>query len=311
MMRPVSLALPPIKPDGLASSITGSRRNRRVTLTWNDNSITETSFVVQRTTNGTTWTDVGTLPSPLAVANTHGTRTLTDATSSPTTPYLYRVAALNTVGYGAEFPSMTVKSVSADLGVNLPPLPAAPTSLGATLQPGPRITLTWRDNATTEFGFLVERSANNGATFAPVATAPARNGTGNVTLVDTTAAPAATYQYRVTAVNLTGTSAPSNTATVVVPALAGQPTIASSSATRFAGNERVTVTWADVAGETGYTVQWSTTSAFTTVAGSSGAVANATTLTTGNINRRAWFFRVGAANPAGTTWSVAVPVAAP
>ena len=77
MMRPVSLALPPIKPDGLdVTSSTGTAQHRRVTLTWNDNSITETSFVVQRTTNGTTWTDVGNLPSRWVTANTHGTRTL-------------------------------------------------------------------------------------------------------------------------------------------------------------------------------------------------------------------------------------------
>ena len=61
MMRPVSLALPPRKPTGLVSSIVGTGNNRRFRLTWDDNSITETSFVVQRTANGTTWTDVGTL----------------------------------------------------------------------------------------------------------------------------------------------------------------------------------------------------------------------------------------------------------
>ena len=63
MMRPVSLALPPIKPDGLASLRQRARQEgkvvgRHVKLTWNDNSITETPFVVQRTTNGTTWTTV-------------------------------------------------------------------------------------------------------------------------------------------------------------------------------------------------------------------------------------------------------------
>ncbi len=62
-MRPVSLALPPIKAtlaDTGAARLTGIG-HRRVTLTWNDNSITETRFVVQRTTNGTTWTTVGNL----------------------------------------------------------------------------------------------------------------------------------------------------------------------------------------------------------------------------------------------------------
>ena len=84
MMRPVSLVLPPLKPNGLVASLVGTGNNRRVQLTWNDNSITETSFVVQRTANGTTWTDVGTLTSPLNQPNTHGTRTFVDTTSNAT-----------------------------------------------------------------------------------------------------------------------------------------------------------------------------------------------------------------------------------
>ncbi len=125
-MRPVSLALPPLKPTDLArvhhraTATTGS-----VQLTWNDNSITETSFVVQRTTNGTTWTDVGTLTSPLGEANTHGH------------PHVHRRhlerddrvpvpgGRVNTVGYGGAFPSMTVDVVlDPRSGVNGP---AAPT----------------------------------------------------------------------------------------------------------------------------------------------------------------------------------------
>ena len=71
MMRPVSLALPPIKPDGLASTFVnvldknGKVVGQNVKLTWNDNSITETRFVVKRTTDGTTWTTVTTVPQPL------------------------------------------------------------------------------------------------------------------------------------------------------------------------------------------------------------------------------------------------------
>ncbi len=57
MMRPVSVALPPIKPDGLTFTVNASNN---LELTWNDNSITETSFLVQRTTgSGTGWIDVG------------------------------------------------------------------------------------------------------------------------------------------------------------------------------------------------------------------------------------------------------------
>ena len=108
MMRPVSVALPPIMPDGLAFA------KNTATLSWNDNSINETDFVVQRSTDGgVSWVDVGTSPSPLADPNTHGIRSFTDPTYDAFTDYQYLVVANNTIGYGAEFPSMTVKSVSA------------------------------------------------------------------------------------------------------------------------------------------------------------------------------------------------------
>ena len=52
--------------------------------------------------------------SPLNVANVHQNRQFTDQSQfNPTTTVrLYRVVARNTAGYGAEFPSMTVQSVS-------------------------------------------------------------------------------------------------------------------------------------------------------------------------------------------------------
>ncbi len=65
MMRPVTLALPPIAADGLARTITGNGNNQRNVISWSDNSINETSFVLQRSINGLTWADVGTSPSPL------------------------------------------------------------------------------------------------------------------------------------------------------------------------------------------------------------------------------------------------------
>lgn len=308
MMRPESLALPPRKvtwPSTGAAVVTGSGNNRHVTLTWNDNSINETSFLVQRTSDGTTWSDVGTVAAPLDQANVHQTRTLTDSTSSPTAAYLYRIVALNTVGYGAEFPSLSAKSTSATLGVNAP---AAPTNLTANLQSGPRVSLSWRDNATNESGFVVERAMNGGA-FAQIATPPARANTGTVTMVDNSVSLGNTYDYRVKAVNVAGTSAQSNT--VAVPVLAPrQPVIAAGTAVRSGSNERVTLTWGDVLNETSYVVQWSTSSTFATVSGQSAALpGNATTYTTGNIARQAWFFRVRAVNVVATTDSAPFAVA--
>jgi hypothetical protein len=110
MMRPVSIALPPVAPSGL--NLSGS------TLTWTDNSLSETQFLVQRSTDGgTTWTDVGTkatlfdkpglgpgvnggtpqLPGLLPGANSSGGTYSLDV-GTVTSGDQFRVVAQNTVG---------------------------------------------------------------------------------------------------------------------------------------------------------------------------------------------------------------------
>ncbi|MGV8847270.1 multicopper oxidase domain-containing protein [Tessaracoccus sp.] len=309
MMRPVSLAMPPRRPDGLATAMNGTGSSARVVLTWNDNSISETAFMVQRTTVGsTTWTDVQTIPSPLDQPNLHGVRSFTDTTADGSILYRYRVVALNTVGYGGAYPSLTVSSVSDE--ANSLTAPAAPTNLAASLQAGPGVVLTWQDNANNESGFVVERSADAGATFTTIATTGAAANTGTYT--DTTPAIGTTYAYRVTAVNAAGTSAPSNTITIGV-LLPGTPAGVTAIAARQGNTALITAKWTDVLNETGYTIQWSTTQAFTSVAGSGTAPADATTFTTPAVSSNStWWIRVRGSNVVGVSaWSTPVMAADP
>jgi len=306
MMRPVTLALPPNKASGLRFSFTGNGKNRRVVVGFDDNSITETGFVLQRSANGTTWTDAGTSASPLAQDNVHGLRAITDQVADSGTPWLYRVVAQNRVGYGGAFPEKTVTSISDVAGVNAP---AAPTALAATVQSGPRVALTWRDNAGNETGFPVERSVDGGKTWTALATAPPRNSTGNVAFVDTTVVPGGSYTYRVAARNIAGLSAWSATA-ATVPALPAAPSGVTAAAARAGNGERVIVRWTDNAtDESSYTVQWSANGV--TVTGTGSAAANSTTFTTGTLARQVWQVRVGANNVAGTSWTAwtSVPAA--
>jgi FtsP/CotA-like multicopper oxidase with cupredoxin domain len=127
MMRPVSIALPPLKPDGLAVDL-GTN-----TITWKDNSLSETQFVVQKLV-GTEWQPLGKVDRLLfdpvtgsPVANTAGdTLSFTDAAIVAGTQY--RVVAENTVGDTWDysnpglnqiapgsfaFPVVTTKSISA------------------------------------------------------------------------------------------------------------------------------------------------------------------------------------------------------
>ena len=151
-----------------------------------------------------------------------------DTTVANNTAYWYRVFAIgNPVGdtqaYPGSlgFPTMSADSVSNTLPVTVgtptTAVPANPTLLTATVQAGPQVSLTWRDNATNETGFAVERCTGAGCTnFAQIATPGPRNGTGNVTYVDTTVTAGNTYFYRVWAVNAVGRSAtPTNPTTAV------------------------------------------------------------------------------------------------
>ncbi len=307
MMRPVSVAVPPNVPDGLAFTLSGNGNNRHVQLAWNDNSINETAFVVQRN-NGSGWVDAGTVNSLLSAPNTHGRVTFTDPASyNAAAVSQYKVIAQNTIGYGGAFMSLTAQSVSQPLTVGSPP--AAPVNLRANLQAGPQVRLVWTDVATNETGFIIQRSTN-GAAFVQIATAPARNNTGNVNYIDTTVNAGTSYNYRVAAINGGGLSAYSNTVGVTLGNPPGTPSIASVTAARRGNNnERVTLTWGNVTGETSYTIQWSTNN-FTTISGSGSVGSNVTTFTTQNIARHAWQFRVGAVNASGTSWSTAVNVPA-
>jgi FtsP/CotA-like multicopper oxidase with cupredoxin domain len=254
MMRPVLLALPPIKPDTLVFD------KATHTLNFKDQSITETSFVVQRAINGTTsWTDVGTIDSPLDQPNIHQDRSLVDATYDPYTDYQYRVMARNTVGAldaaTTGFAAATVFSLSDPITVLNPP--KAPSALTGTMTFGPQITLTWTDNATTETGFTIERRLNGGA-FAPAGTV----GANVTTFVDTVAnglTPSATFGYRIIATNAIGPSQPSNTFTQVVPAPPAAPTLMTATFAAGAAGPVMNLSFRDNAtNETGFIVERST-----------------------------------------------------
>jgi hypothetical protein len=306
MMRPVILALPPVKADGLRSTVSGNGNNTILTLVWNDNSITETSFVVQRN-NGSGWVNLATIQSPLDQANTKGLRTYVDTTYQSNVSYAYQIVAQNTVGYGGAYMGLTVKSISDLLTVNPP---AAPTNLTASLQAGPQVTLTWFDNATNETGFAIERRVAGG-TFAQIATVGRRNNTGNVTFVNTGVTLGTTYEYRVMA--LGGTmfvSSYSNIATVNVSVPTAPSNFAAVPSLGNGNNRTVTLTWLDnSSNETGFTIQRATNATFTTGLNTATVGTNVGTLVqTGLARNTRYYYRIMASNLLGASvWVNATP----
>ncbi|MEW9097320.1 MAG: hypothetical protein AB2417_19785 [Clostridiaceae bacterium] len=215
MMHSMSFVVPPKAPSNLiaiVNNIIGSPSKRSVVLVWTNNSKNATSLIVQRSVNiSGPWTNIATLPSD--------SNWYTDQIGNENNTY-YRVFASNTVGDTETpgFPTMTADSGFSNV-VNVPknPVqpPVAPTNLTANLAGGPKVHLTWRDNATNETGFVVERS-DNGGKYSVIDTVGPKASTGTVSYMDTTVKKGNKYTYRVAATNQAGLSNYSNTVNVTV-----------------------------------------------------------------------------------------------
>jgi FtsP/CotA-like multicopper oxidase with cupredoxin domain len=259
-----------------------------------------------------TWTDA-TPPTPvypLAAIATVGANvtSFTDTTVAAVTTYRYQIVATNSAGSSAPSNVVTVTTPQP-----VPP-PTAPTSLVATLQAGPSASLTWRDNATTETGFVVERANGNGV-FATIATVGARIGMGNVTYTDSTVTPGGTYTYRVKAMRGTSSSAYSNTATVSVPTFPEAPSGLTATGARALLLDTVTLHWTDNAtNETSFTIQRSTNTTFTArVVTVNNVAPNSTSYVQTLVPRRTtYYYRIQAVNSGGVSaWSNVASVTAP
>jgi len=316
MMRPIAFNVPRLLPT--APVLNYSRVTNPVSpviLTWTDatpfdystgipsstlgNPSNEIGFLIQRANvnnngNPGTYTQIGS-----ALANQ---TTYTDSTVDTFSTYSYKVIAYNAAGNS---PSNAITVA--------PPIlpPAAPTNLTATLQTGPLIRLAWTDNATNELSFVVERAVNGGSFFT-LATLGPRNGTGSVSYTDTTVTAGNTYDYRVKTVNGGGSSAYSNTATVIIslPVPPVAPSGLTALPTRTGTSDMVTLTWTDnSSNETGFRIQRATNSTFTAGLVTNTVGVNIITFQIANLTRnRNYYFRIQAYNAVGTSaWVNATP----
>jgi FtsP/CotA-like multicopper oxidase with cupredoxin domain len=212
-------------------------------LTWTDASTNEASFVVQAkdlTANAATFTTIGTasgLPNSGSLAsfvapvlNGHS--------------YMFQVAA---VGLGAT-PQTSAYTTSAIVPVKF--LPAAPTSLTATIVSPTLITIKWTDAANNETNYTVEVSADGGVTWLPVSTVAGATGTGTLLSSNfTTPVFGNAYLFRVNANNAAGQTQTQSAPVVFAPSLTGLTAVSSAPNT-------VTLNWVDGGPlETGYKIE--------------------------------------------------------
>jgi FtsP/CotA-like multicopper oxidase with cupredoxin domain len=108
--------------------------------------------------------------------------------------------------------------------------PAAPDGLGAVVEAGPQVALTWNDNSTNENYFIIQRTTDPVSVpweaIANVWTSD-REGTGTQSYTDTTVLAGMTYYYRVIATNAVGYLPP---VPYTDPGAIGFPTVQADSA---------------------------------------------------------------------------------
>lgn len=127
--------------------------------------------------------------------------------------------------------------------------PKAPSGLAAKIDSSGNVTLTWKDNSTTEQGFEIAKEDSNGD--GGIINIPQ---SGAESYIDSVAhAAGMTYKYKVRAYNAYGATDYSNEVSVTFPNAASD--VPSNCAAQLQSDGSVKVTWKDNSGwETGFTV---------------------------------------------------------
>lgn len=193
--RGTTADVPPLAPTSLAATAAGENA---IDLAWVDASANETRFELQRSSNGSSWSSLATLPAGSTVYSNTGL-------ASGTTRH-YRVRACNAEGCSA-----WSNAVSAT--TDLDP-PSAPTSLGASSGGETTIDLGWNDTSDNEENFELQRSPNGSGSWSALTTLPG----GTESHVDTGLSASETWYYRVRACNAAGCSGWSNIASATTDA---------------------------------------------------------------------------------------------
>jgi titin len=268
----VSTLTLPAAPGTVGAAVTATQ----VTLTWG--AVTgATSYTVEKSTDGTTWSGVGT---PTVAS-------YVDSGLASGTHYYYRVTAVD--GTGASAHSGTTNALT---------LPATPGTPGAAVNSTTQVTVTWT-GVTGAATYAVEQSTDN-ATWSQVA-----SGAGT-SLVDTGLSAGVQYYYRVRATNASGNSGYTTVATALT--LPGAPTGMGDTTTAT----QVSLTWSAVTGAASYAID---RSADGTTWSSLGTATTANYTDTGLSASTHYFYRVRAVNASGnsaygaTVNALTVPVA--
>jgi titin len=281
----VTVSTPPAAPTNARPS--GITKNS-IQIFWNDNSQTETNFLIRKSTDGVNFSDL------TQVAK--DTTSYTDTGLAGDTTYSYRVYAVNTAG----------KSDGSNVteGKTLPAAPADPSDLTATAVSQTEIQLAWHDNSGNESGFKIERSTDAFGTPANVVQI-AVVGAGVTSYSDTGLNIGTHYWYRVRAYNTGDDSGYSNTADAATFPTA--PTGPTGLTISVQSSSTLVLSWKDnSSNEDTFQVERSTNGSFSSsqvIASVPGSIAATGTYTdsTGLNPNATYYYRVAAVNLGGTS----------
>ncbi|MCP4137737.1 MAG: hypothetical protein GY754_42630 [bacterium] len=271
-----STTTPDVAPDAPASLLAASVSAAEISLSWIDSANNETGFRIERSPDGSSFTEIGTVSA--------NTTSYADSGVSPDSSYYYRVRAYNAAGDSSY--SNTANATTPDVA------PDAPDSLLAASVSSTEISLSWNDSADNETGFKIERSPD-GSSFTEIGTAAANT----TSYADNGVSPNSSYYYRVRAYNAVGDSSYSNTANATTPEVA--PDAPDSLLATSVSAAEISLSWIDSANnETGFRIERSPDgSSFTEI----GTVSANTTscASTGLLSNTTYYYRVAAFNTAG------------
>ncbi|MBN1952849.1 MAG: hypothetical protein JW801_16720 [Bacteroidales bacterium] len=156
-----------------------------INLAWDDLSIDEDNFILERKINSGAYSALASLDANVT--------TYTDADITYGNSYTYRLFAQNSTGNSDTLGTEAISATE-------PAAPAAPTNIAISLG-GTAISISWTDESDDETGFELERSTD-GATFSLIATL-AENSEEATDVISTYNT---NYYYRVRAINAYGES---------------------------------------------------------------------------------------------------------
>ena len=247
-----------------------ARTPTSVLVSWVNNSVNATGFILQQSSNGGAWT---TLATPAA---TPGENSYLDQTVLESSAYSYQICAVGAGGSSAAATSAPVTT-----------LPSAPTNLNAFDDNDTSVTLSWTNTSLHASHYVVQRSPD-GENFTTIDTASAS--TNNY--IDTTLSANTQYWYRVYAIASAGDSDYTNIANVTTSA--GAPQNITATAT---SSTSVSLTWDAVNGAASYNVERSTDGRNFVNVGSSTTPAY---LDTAAIEDTSYTYRIDALNGFGS-----------